>query len=1236
MKLRRPYGTREECCSSTSRALSKSAKLCGTHSISSLTHDIDLHSYTVTYTPCADRILPTPQHLHIKIKNTSAIPLRAAYLHGPYTLHVSAYPSIFNPNRKLEEPEKYGIPEFEPMLKAGAHWQAKLKIPEDIRETGSGPDRQWTSEVEGGSTTWIIEVASQILFSASASVDFEILVGRDERSLDLGFAAVAGYGQGAPAKLQDHQDGAGFSRHSGLTKGVYSKAIKLQVEDTATLWNKPALPKWDSNDYGKLIEPPPENHDTGSPTKRRSNWSQSSSSVIQAKQKKFHLVVLTHGLHSNVSADMLYLKESIDASAKQAREEARAQRRARGRAQKENRNSFENETKSDEGDETDDADDEEVLVRGFTGNVTRTEKGIQYLGKRLAKHILTMTYPDQPYLPTKKSMTRSFSNTFSSGSSKDNTFGPPSHSGSSVHRSDRKLDPLPYKFTSISFVGHSLGGIVQLYAIAYIHKHSPQFFENIKPINFIAMASPMLGLSNENPMYVKFALDFGLVGRTGQDLGLTWRPATITRSGWSAVVGGFGSGGPNKQKQDDPGSKPLLRILPTGPAHQILRRFRNRTVYSNIVNDGIVPLRTSCILFLDWRGLDKAQKARRGNGLIGTMASWGWREITGENSSSPNPSKAALSLESDNWDSEDGELLAQHPDSSTVPQPPEGATNADDEVQTAAEPKGHQFLNEQQAAQQQTRQDMSSATTQDSNPLSSLWGFLKPNTKSSSQSKPPKPKTQRVYSRSQTLQSKDFGSDTSITSPSANSTTGTPNANGSMTPNSQAQKRPMATRGDSLLEKPSRDHPPPKTSLFEAAGDILNPPIPPTSWLIDPSKRPRTIFHDRVYHPQDIPPPPPKRSKTLSFSSNDSAASTNSSNLTHASDTNPDTGGMRVEEKIARAYHRDLSWRKVLVRLEPDAHNNMIVRRMFGNAYGWPVIKHLCDTHFADTYAATTQDAHEPSADRARGLGLRDHVGREGAEVRDQESKVTTATEERSQSETRESRDELTALVSPPSAADDEGSRKGGMSSSSAAAAMLARPRSSLRREDSVASSTWDDAYFDGSSDEEDEDADGDGNGRTAFQRFLSKPMQKEKEPRRHSVQPTTPAATYAGSPGKQRGTGLRQSLPADVLDPAQVAGGISASPPPMMEGHRGLIATSTSPSSPATEQRPETAGSHRSKESTPKTPGGTSEVGLTGRISLEEQMGKIRPQHRHVRTRSGSLGVVEQVARMTLTESEQ
>ncbi|KAI5305322.1 amidophosphoribosyltransferase, partial [Ascosphaera pollenicola] len=74
---------------------------------------------------------------------------------------------------------------------------------------------------------------------------------------------------------------------------------------------------------------------------------------------------------------------------------------------------------------------------------------------------------------------------------------------------------------------------------------------------------------------------------------------------------------------------------------------------------------------------------------------------------------------------------------------------------------------------------------------------------------------------------------------------------------------------------------------------------------------------------------------------------------THSDESHDDyhtkkPSGMEVEEKIARAYHNKLSWRKVLVRLEPDAHNNIVVRRMFANAYGWPVVAHLVEHHFVE------------------------------------------------------------------------------------------------------------------------------------------------------------------------------------------------------------------------------------------------------------------------------------------------
>src|SRR5271155_3270124 len=89
-------------------------------------HHAEHPRYTLTYTPSADRILPAPKFLYVKIKNTSAIPLRAAYLHGPYTLYCACYPLTFHPNTKHERVNDEGTPEYEPQLKAGGHWNAKL------------------------------------------------------------------------------------------------------------------------------------------------------------------------------------------------------------------------------------------------------------------------------------------------------------------------------------------------------------------------------------------------------------------------------------------------------------------------------------------------------------------------------------------------------------------------------------------------------------------------------------------------------------------------------------------------------------------------------------------------------------------------------------------------------------------------------------------------------------------------------------------------------------------------------------------------------------------------------------------------------------------------------------------------------------------------------------------------------------------------------------------------------
>ena len=57
----------------------------------------DICRYTITYTPQPDRAQLPPVALYLRIKNTALLPLRAAYLHGPYTLYVSVRRKEFQP-----------------------------------------------------------------------------------------------------------------------------------------------------------------------------------------------------------------------------------------------------------------------------------------------------------------------------------------------------------------------------------------------------------------------------------------------------------------------------------------------------------------------------------------------------------------------------------------------------------------------------------------------------------------------------------------------------------------------------------------------------------------------------------------------------------------------------------------------------------------------------------------------------------------------------------------------------------------------------------------------------------------------------------------------------------------------------------------------------------------------------------------------------------------------------------
>ena len=1014
------------------------------------TNFVQTYRYTITYTPSLDRILPLPEYLHLRIKNTASLPLRAAYLHGPYTAYVSVRRQEFHPYKAWEseiERDELEVPQYEPNLKAGASFYTLLKVPDKLRDdalklvateenasggrsldlsidlsmrNGAGNEKKST---EPKSVTWIIEVISQTIFSAKATVGFELLLGRDEKSLGygLGFGSSPFQSFKSPAMsnfekgLNENSTSTGGGGGENKTSGVLSLSVKLKVQNTADLWNLPPFPSWsdgssleDEGGSNGQEAPDPDELD------ERENRRKQEEAARRRKRvtKKVHLVIITHGLHSNTGADMLFMKEAID-------DEARRQEGAyQGKKAANNKNnggwfdgcgaSKPNTAKEEEVDED---DREMTIVRGFHGNVCSTERGIKWLGKRLAKYVISLASPEQsntnplqqpkPRTPNKLRKQNYHPHLTPIARNKlQNTPKP--------HQQSRPETPSQpaYKVTSISFIGHSLGGLVQTYAIAFIHAHHPDFFKEAKPLNFVSLASPFLGLSNENPMYIKFALDFGLVGRTGQDLGLTWRAPNMAASALNAIANhtpfansrdtAMGGGG----KADI--TKPLLRILPTGPAHQVFKMFRNRTVYANVVNDGIVPLRTSCLLYLDWKGLGKVEKARRENQVVG-LVGWGWQQLTtGSSDSTPRLHNVANTKEESV--STTSILTSQSQTGrgfkATLETVQQAASTEEQETNlsgaTAASGSDNRGLSEPQEAPplqisasivpNPPVPSVPVAGGNTVNPFSSLMTLLRPQAKK----RPSQDRIPKIYHRAQTPQSVSpaVSPPESPSSPAELSRAASP-ANLRDIPSIQQafeDSPPLVTSYDDF------DNPiiaPPKTTILEAAGDVLNPPLPTVEFIINPDSRPKTIWHDRVYHSEDIPLPPLKeQTKSMlgrragngsgdSYDSNGFMANDNrpSRQTATSTDDNGNISGssapstkqqvqLKVEEKIARAYHKDLSWRKVLVRLEPDAHNNIVVRRMFANAYGWPVVRHLVDTHFGDTPEARTADIEEGRGSR--------------------------------------------------------------------------------------------------------------------------------------------------------------------------------------------------------------------------------------------------------------------------------
>lgn len=552
-----------------------------------------------------------PRSLWVRIRNTEPLPMRAAYLAGPYALYVDCRQRDYSTTTRAFVTADQ--PVFEPQLQPGQVFYAEM-LCHTFQEQ----------------YCWTIDVVSQTIFNNSIAVNFEVSIAEGKEM---------------------------------ATYSVPEQNLHVTIQDTLDLWNLP-LPNRD---------------------------------------KPIHLVILTHGLHSNVSADMLFLKELIDSGA------------------------------------------ENVVVKGFFGNACKTERGIKYLGSRVADYVVDLLKNEELASVSK-----------------------------------------------ISFVGHSLGGLVQTFAIAYLETNYPWFFARIQPVNFITLASPMLGIIHENPAYVKFALLAGIVGRTGQELGLQFAD----------------------------GQKPLLLLLPSGPTHRILRRFVRRTVYANAFNDGIVPLRTSALLYLDYRGLSKLLGP--GNGLLE------------ENIVETNETEDKLANQEDStW-----KIPHEMPD-----------------LQTLA--------------------------------MLAMMSYFFP------QKQKPKP-------------------------------------------------NPFQTKDESVEEASLPLIP--KTSMLESAASMILPPLPSVKYITDPESRPNVIIHDKVYEESDLPKSKDKSNQEIEPKKGMiEMLQSKGEELRQLVQGNTEY----LEEEIAREYHQLMLWRKVLVKLKPDAHNNIVVRRRFANSYGWPVVDHLVKNHFS-------------------------------------------------------------------------------------------------------------------------------------------------------------------------------------------------------------------------------------------------------------------------------------------------
>lgn len=648
--------------------------------------------------------------IYLRLKNLEKTPLRAIHLlNGPFILYSHVIPYNYNHKHRFRPEDSRLNAEvvFKNAIKPGQTFNVKLSLNHNsLKKTQSDGSKTYS---------WECDIVSQIVLSRKASILYDLMIGDDMLNMrKLNRSMITSLAKGDFATTHDEKELEGNSQVENLGSsrkpGLHVK-VKL-VDDLWTL---------DPNDPNLPI----------------------------------HLIVVTHGIFSNLTADMLYLKEQLASL------------------------------------------DDNLVVTGYRGNAGRTEKGIHKLGVGVSFFVTDVI--DQ-------------------------------------------LEKKGLKIAKISFVAHSLGGPVQLYALKHVLLVKGQDYFSKKGIllqHFVCIASPMLGVLSEMSLWISWFLDLGTLGKTGRDLTLLKKLPLFRNENSNSKKNNF---------------KPILETLPDEPIQSLLRLFKLRTVYANAYNDGIVPLRTSSLLYLDWGAMGDVSDLRdhpehlRDHSL---------RESTSHVSTETN---------------------ALGHDVSAVPYERKGVVlnnKAFKDYSESRTPFGDEDLGQ--------ASDTSSAL-----PLDMLY-------------RKRISKKAKWYSR---ISAK--GTDSSLT----DDTDGY-----------------LRCEDDESVEY----NIPPKASAVESALNTLICPVPSRRFITSPQERTPVIFHDRFYHFSNIPRGSSSNVGTFKrlFRSKE--------------------WKLEKQVRIARKYHSDgLNWRKVLVYLPPDAHNNIVVRRRFANGYGWGVVDHIRDQIFEE------------------------------------------------------------------------------------------------------------------------------------------------------------------------------------------------------------------------------------------------------------------------------------------------